>query len=76
MERPNLDFTVFANTIKEGRKIEAIKMIRDEYKLPLITSKCLAEILQIIDGGVICPKCRVEVDTNEARVPFTIQNRR
>ncbi len=76
MSRPNFDFTVFADKIREGRKIDAIKMIRDEYRLPLITAKCLMEILQIIDGEIICPKCHLEIHRDEIRIPFTLQKGR
>ena len=71
----NLDFTVFANTIKDGRPIEAIKMIRDEYHLPLITCKCLMEIIRIIEGDVECSKCHTIIDQEKIGIPRTLQTR-
>ena len=69
----NLDFTAVANRIKDGKPIDAIKMIRDEYHLPLITCKCLMEIIRIIEGDIECPKCHTIVDQDQIGVPRTLQ---
>lgn len=69
----NLDFTAVAVEIKENGPINAIKMIRNEYGLSLITSKCLMEIIRIIQGDIICPKCNILVDREQASIPKTLQ---
>ena len=72
----NLDMFPIWVKIQEEGTISAIKLARDTFDLPLITAKCLVEIVKIIRGDTTCPHCRVAIDKNDLRVPVTIQVRR
>ncbi len=72
----DLDFYPIWVKMQEEGKIQAIKLVRDTYKLPLLTSKCLVEIIEIIKGDLVCPHCRKSFDPADSKIPVTIQYHR
>lgn len=61
---------------QEEGMIPAIKFARETYELPLITAKCLVEIVKIIGNEFTCPHCRVAIEREDLKVPATIRIRR
>ncbi len=71
----DLDFYPIWVKIQEEGSIQAIKFVRDTYKLPLLTCKCLVEIIKIIKGDLSCPHCAVAIDPADCKIPATLQYR-
>ena len=78
LEKGLADLDMYPIWVKfqEEGMVPAIKFARDTFDLPLVTAKCLVEIVKIIKGDTTCPHCRVAIDKNDLRVPVTIQVRR
>ena len=74
MDKFNI-YPIWVKFQEEGM-IPAIKFARETYELPLITAKCLVEIVTIIGNELTCPQCRVAIEREDLKIPATIRIRR
>ncbi len=72
----NFDMYPIWVKFQEEGMIPAIKFARETHELPLITAKCLVEIVKIIGNELTCPHCRVAIDREDLKIPATIRVRR
>ncbi len=69
-----LDLDEVVRIKKEQTFITAIKYVREQTYLPLVTAKCLVETLVILDSMNYCTQCNRSDLEDVEQVPYTIKN--